>query len=447
MAVAAVVAGGVYIVRTPGWLVNGGSSEIPQSLLDQLQPAPERLGDLVAAGADPLDVQAIDSTALTTALQAVIADAPGHMTIAASSLGDDALLFDYEADTPMIPASTTKLLTALASAHVVGADTRFSTSVDLDASTLTLVGGGDPYLMSTSTSYAYASTVTPATLADLASRTITALLERGITQVELAYDDTVFSGASWHDDWDLADRTWVAPVTGLAVDEGAGCPDLDSLSGCAATQFATLLKEGGIAVNGDPRPAATAGERIAEVQSMRVARIVREVLLHSDNYAAEVMLRHVAIASGKPATFAGGVEGLVAALGEIGVNTVGLSLTDGSGMSANNRITARTLVSVIEHAANDPELEMVLEGLPVSAATGTLLSRFGSDDAAIARGDVRAKTGSLNSVSTLAGYAITQDRGLVAFAVMGNDLADDRDPRPWIDQIAAAIAGCDCAVA
>ena len=123
----------------------------------------------------------------------------------------------------------------------------------------------------------------------------------------------------------------------------------------------------------------------------------------------------------------------------------GQLIVDGSGLSVNNRITPAALVKALQLSAARPELSAVLAGLPVAAATGTLGTRFADDQSAAARGLVRAKSGSLDGVSSLAGYTPSSDGALIAFAVIGNGLPTDQDIRPWFDHVAAALAGCDCA--
>ena len=73
-----------------------------------------------------------------------------------------------------------------------------------------------------------------------------------------------------------------------------------------------------------------------------------------------------------------------------------------------------------------------------------MTNRFVDARSAPARGQVRAKTGTLDQVSGLAGYTPTADGGLLAFAFLGNELPRDQDSRAWFDHVGAALAGCHC---
>ncbi len=94
----------------------------------------------------------------------------------------------------------------------------------------------------------------------------------------------------------------------------------------------------------------------------------------------------------------------------------GAAFKDGSGLNRDDRLTADLLTALLAKAADPahPELRPVLTGLPVGGFTGTLPSRY-ADGAA---GVVRAKTGTLTGVNTLAGTVVDQDGRLLAFAFL-----------------------------
>ena len=104
----------------------------------------------------------------------------------------------------------------------------------------------------------------------------------------------------------------------------------------------------------------------------------------------------------------------------------------------NNRLTTGELVAALQLAAGRDDLAAVLAGMPVAKATGTLANRFMDARSEPARGQVRAKTGTLDQVSGLAGYTPTADGTLLAFALLGNELPRDQDVRGWFDHVAAA---------
>jgi D-alanyl-D-alanine carboxypeptidase/D-alanyl-D-alanine-endopeptidase (penicillin-binding protein 4) len=92
-----------------------------------------------------------------------------------------------------------------------------------------------------------------------------------------------------------------------------------------------------------------------------------------------------------------------------------------------------------------PELRAVVTGLPVAAFSGSLESRFADADPA-GRGRVRAKTGTLTGVSSLAGIATDVDGDPLVFVLMADRIAleDTLDARAALDRLAAALGACRC---
>ncbi|MFD0529481.1 D-alanyl-D-alanine carboxypeptidase/D-alanyl-D-alanine-endopeptidase [Kitasatospora arboriphila] len=184
---------------------------------------------------------------------------------------------------------------------------------------------------------------------------------------------------------------------------------------------------------------------MAEVRSPTVPRLVERLLTTSDNTLAEAVARQVAIAAKKPASFEGASAATLQALTALAVPTAGVVLNDGSGLSSKNLIPPITLTELLARAAapDHPELRPVLTGLPVAGFTGTLVNRFGArSGAAAAAGVVRAKTGTLSGVATLAGTVVDADGRVLVFALMSR--TNGGDARGAVDRIVARIAACGC---
>lgn len=356
-----------------------------------------------------------------------------------------------------VPASTTKVVTSAAALLALGPDHTFETTVvRAGKGTIVLVGGGDPFLARGPVA---ADEEAPypvrADVADLAARTAANLRERGVRRVTLGYDASLFTGPSASPQWepDYVPDGVVSPITALWVDEGrpdtgfgrVADPALD-----AAQTFAAALAENGITVTAAPTPAtAAAGSpTIARVTSAPLAQIVERVLQTSDNEASEVLLRHVGLQAVDDASFAGGRRGVTQVLGEAGVDLTADTLYDGSGLSRRNRLTPRTLLAVLQLASSRPRLGAVLSGLPVSAFNGSLADRF-SEVPAPARGRVRAKTGTLTGVSSLAGFTTDATGHPMLFVLMADRVAkpDETDAEVALDLAAAALAICRCGAA
>ncbi|RMG48444.1 MAG: D-alanyl-D-alanine carboxypeptidase/D-alanyl-D-alanine-endopeptidase [Acidobacteria bacterium] len=167
-----------------------------------------------------------------------------------------------------------------------------------------------------------------------------------------------------------------------------------------------------------------------------LATVIRALLKHSLNGAAETVLRGLAAADGVPRASTGdGLLRLRECLAAWKVPLRGLELRDGSGLAPSDRLTADALVSVLlrawERPAWGPEL---LVALPRAGEDGSLAGRLGG-----LRGRLRAKTGSLRGVAALAGYAWTRGGRPVAFAVLVNGAADRPAPTGVADRLARAI--------
>ncbi|MFD8820144.1 D-alanyl-D-alanine carboxypeptidase, partial [Streptomyces sp. NPDC059627] len=140
-----------------------------------------------------------------------------------------------------------------------------------------------------------------------------------------------------------------------------------------------------------------------------------------------------------PATSDGGAAALDAQLTELGLPMTGASFHDGSGLNRDDRLTANLLTALLVKAADAgrPGLRAVLTGLPVAHFTGTLTGRY-TDGAA---GVVRAKTGTLTGVNTLAGTVVDKDGRLLAFAFLTSNTTNPVEAQAALDKTATALAG------
>lgn len=399
---------------------------------------------------------------ITAALGAVLSDPAlgpavgGAVSSVSDPPGSGNLLFDLNAATPRTPASTAKVLTAVAALAALGPDTRFTTSVELvGPGQLVLVGGGDPALSQRPAgdpSWSYPST----SLEALARQTANALRGAGVTSVTLAYRADLFVGPDESPDWEsgYVSSGQVGPVTALAIDGGREQPGLALRSpdpaAYAALKFAQLVGSFGVTVQGVPAvaPLRAPAPQLAALSSPTVAELVAQMLLRSDNDVAEVLAHHVAAAEGEEASFAGARRAVPAVLARLGVPVVGLVLADGSGLSRQSLVAPATLVGALELAGSDehPELRPVLTALPVAGLTGTLDDRFSDPESTRQVGDVRAKTGFLTGVVALAGYVVDEEGRPLAFAIMADEVERDatQDAQRAVDRLAAALAGCGC---
>ncbi|MEU4150964.1 D-alanyl-D-alanine carboxypeptidase/D-alanyl-D-alanine-endopeptidase [Streptomyces sp. NPDC026659] len=389
---------------------------------------PAKGGKPLAEVLDPL----LDAPALSAGHAAAVVD-----------LSTGERLYGADSDKSLTPASTTKIATAVAVLSALGPDHRLTTRTALEPDTreLVLVGGGDPTLTAHKTPGEWAS------LRTLARDTAVALGKRGIHKITLSYDTTLFSGPALHP---IGVNDNLAPVTALTADEGrtdgsdhGPVTRVADPAAEAAHAFAGFLKDAGITAT-PPGPSKATGraQTLATVASPPLSDLVERMLTNSDNDIAEALARQTALASGRPGSFAGGAQAIAARLTKLGLPMKGAAFHDGSGLNRDDRLTADLLTSLLAKAADParPGLRPVLTGLPVGGFTGTLAERY-TDGAA---GVVRAKTGTLTGVNTLAGTVVDARGRLLSFAFLASDTTNPEAAQSALDRTASALSACGC---
>jgi D-alanyl-D-alanine carboxypeptidase/D-alanyl-D-alanine-endopeptidase (penicillin-binding protein 4) len=359
-------------------------------------------------------------------------------------------LFSSHAEQPAVPASTTKLATSVAVLASVGPDHRITTSAVRNGNSVILVGGGDLTLTTSPNRTAYPR---PASLTDLAKQTATALKAAGVRRVKIDYDVSAFQGSRTGPGWkpNYFSEGDVAPVSALELDEGRVAPGVPGRvsdpPSVAALAFARLLSRQGVSAHlGTLRTAPKGAQRLGAVQSAPISALVEELLTNSDNDVAEAMARQVAMKLGRPPSFEGGAAAVHDVLARLGV-AAGINTVDGSGLSPRNRITPgglARLLAVAASSAKHPELRTVMSGMPIAGFSGTLANRYGAGTATAGRGVVRAKTGTLDGVNTLAGVVDDADGRLLTFAFMANKVQSPAAALAALDTLAGTLAGCGC---
>jgi D-alanyl-D-alanine carboxypeptidase/D-alanyl-D-alanine-endopeptidase (penicillin-binding protein 4) len=308
-----------------------------------------------------------------------------------------------------------------------------------------LVGGGDPTLSAAPagqpTRYPDAARIT-----DLAARVRASLGGARVKQVIV--DDSAFTGPGSAPGWDPVDTpsSYASLITATMVDGGRDTASAEIRSSApalaAGNALATAL--GGAEVSLGSAPAGA--KLLGQVRSAPVDLLVEQMMRSSDNVIAEVLARLVAIATHRPASFAGAAEAVRATLAGAGIE-IGAGMVDGSGLSVLDRIPAAALAGVLLKAvdAQHGRLRPLLSGLSVAGWDGTLLEegRF-SGPAAIAAGAVRAKTGTLTGVSGMAGLLTDADGRLLVFSFVADQAPSEGPSRVAVDSLAAALVRCGC---
>ncbi|WNV91753.1 D-alanyl-D-alanine carboxypeptidase/D-alanyl-D-alanine-endopeptidase [Umezawaea sp. Da 62-37] len=356
--------------------------------------------------------------------------------------------------TPLVPASTIKILAAAAALLSVDHTAQLSTKVvqgDLPG-TVVVVGGGDPTLSSQPDDV---TTVYPgaATLDDLATQ-VKANTTGPVTAVQ--FDLGRYAGEGLAPGWDPADIPGgsITPMVPFMVDGGRqdpmnpNSPRTSTPAVDAATGLAQRL--GVATATPGTAPSGTGAKVLGEVKSAPIDRLVENAMQISDNILAEALAREVAAVNGQPASFEGAAKAVKDVLTKNQFDVGGTTVVDASGMSPQNKIPAKLLGQIIEVAAkpdaSDPrtaKLRPLLTALPVAGGSGTLASRY-QTVASSGKGWVRAKTGTLTGVNSLAGAVVDTDGRLLVFAFMSNSPGSADEVRQALDVLAATLRGCGC---
>nr|WP_232789800.1 D-alanyl-D-alanine carboxypeptidase/D-alanyl-D-alanine-endopeptidase [Streptomyces jeddahensis] len=361
-------------------------------------------------------------------------------------------LYGKGAGEALTPASTTKIATAVAVLSAAGPDHRITTRTVLGpgsgkAANVVLVGGGDPTLTARKDAKGNAS------LRTLAEDTARALKAKGVDTISLRYDTSLYSGPLVHP---IGLNGNIAPVSALMADEGrlddsasGPAPRSGDPAADAARTFAKLLRDHGIKTEPSDPSSAKAPDRaeeLASVQSPTLSALVERMLTNSDNDIAEALARQTALATGHPASFDGGAKAIHEQLQKLKLPLTGARFADGSGLNRADRLSASLLTALLARAADPdhPELRPVLTGLPVAGFTGTLRNRYADVADAPGTGLVRAKTGTLTGVNTLAGTVVDTDGRLLAFAFLATGTTDPKTAQSTLDRAASALAACGC---
>ncbi|MFZ3267778.1 MAG: D-alanyl-D-alanine carboxypeptidase/D-alanyl-D-alanine-endopeptidase [Mycobacterium sp.] len=354
-------------------------------------------------------------------------------------------------DVPLQPASTNKTLTSAAALLALDREARVTTRVVAAnlPGTVVLVGGGDPTLSGAApgqdTWYHGA-----ARLSDLADQ----VRRSGVTATAVQVDTSLFSGPTMAPGWDPADIGGgdIAPIESVMLDAGRIQPATDesrrsvtpALDAGRALASALGVDPQQVTVTSHPAPAGA--RQLAAVQSAPLIDRLNEMMSVSDNVMAECIAREVAASMQRSLSFAGAVEAVTNRLNTAHIDTRSTVLQDSSGLSVDDRLSAKTLDAVVQAAAgpDQPSLRPLLDLLPIAGGSGTLSDRFLDTPANTGpAGWLRAKTGSLTATNALAGVVTDRSGRVLTFALISNDAGPTG--RTAIDAVAATLWSCGCA--
>ncbi len=422
----------------------GAAAPVTAATSNTPTPEPTRVVPVQSAAASALRTCSIDGAAKD----------PRLLTFEGSVINvtTGEVLFDRNAGTPAPPASGLKVLTSAAALVTIGPNFRMTTRVfeGSDPGSIVLVGGGDPTLSALPAGVESVYQGAPK-LSDLAAQTKAAWETNhpGDPITSVILDANYWSPSDkWDSTWERSEQTigYHSEVTALMVDGDRANPQKTTSPrstdpiGRAGSAFVAALNLGtpvtvtlGNATPGKPK--------LAEVSSQPISTLIGQMLPMSDNTLAEMIARVISKESGGGGTAASLNSIIKGALVNLGFNTTGLTIRDGSGLSASNAVPPLLMAQIMASVSTGAQgLGVIKSALPIAGKTGTLASRFTGDNA-VARGHVIAKTGWINTSRTLSGWVEASDGSVLSFAfyALGPVKADAMDA---LDTVATGLYNC-----
>ncbi len=363
------------------------------------------------------------------------------------------VLFNQDSSAPQIPASTAKILTGAALLTSVDPTDRFTTKIvkgDQEGD-IVLVGGGDVTLSARNAGVGTIYDGAPL-MSDLAAQ----VKASGIDVKRIVLDTDYWSGPDLADGWQTADirgtpgsaQGYITRMSPLMVDGDREDPANENSirtgdpTNNAGKALARFLGTPDLPMV--PGTAPEGGTVIAQVSSQPMSVLLAQALENSDNVLAEALARQVAIARGAPPSFDGASAAILEALEALKIDTIGIEMADGSGLSTKDRVPPAVMAQIMSLAVTGqpPALQNLLTGLPIAGVSGSLADRFQDDGSRAGAGWVRAKTGSLEVTYALTGYVPDVDGRILVFAFVSNGVG--AGTRPALDALAAGLRGCGC---
>lgn len=404
----------------------------------------------------------------------------GFVGLLVKSLKDDRVLYSHDADKMFIPASCLKLIVTSATLEKLGPDyklkTELLTSGKQEGDTLkgdvVLKGYGD-------------SSLDTAGLQEMADALKTAGIKRvtGDLIVDDTYFDRQRFGAGWN--WDYEPASYAGPIGALVLNQNCtsvtvkpsskgdaaqvefgppcsyfqvennvriasssgrlrvwrvrgenviilngsmGAKDdpasntltVDNPTAWIGSVFLQMMKDRGVTVDGKLKPgAAPSGAKVLNTHySKPLSSIIQTINRHSINVMAECLQKTLGAEAKGSGTAWAGISAEEEFLTKIGAPMDEVNILDGSGLSRCDMVSPKVLVTVLSYMHKSANSKVWIDSLPVAGGDGTLYLSMRKTPA---EGNLRAKTGNVGWVQTIAGYVNTKSGEPLVFALMANN--------------------------
>lgn len=333
----------------------------------------------------------------------------------------DTLVFAHNVRQCMRPASNEKLVTSIAALSSLGTDYRFRTRLYAEGSLgedsvwngrIFVRGGYDPLLDAS----------------DLRAMALDlrALGVKGIAG-SIVLDRSIKDKKQWGWGWCWDDDE--VPLDPLLLDNKA--------------QFVPGLRralhEAGIDWDGSTTEGTTpAGAKLVSERTHTLDAVLLPMMKRSDNSMAEAVFYQIAARSGQP--YAGrklAVAEINRLIRSLGLDPTHYQIADGSGLSLYNYLTPQLLGYLLRYAYREQKLyQHLLPSLPIAGEDGTLRKRMRGTPA---EGNVQAKTGTVEGVSTLSGYCTAASGNRLCFSIMNQGIRHTSTGRHFQDRVCSTL--------
>ncbi|WP_005033126.1 D-alanyl-D-alanine carboxypeptidase/D-alanyl-D-alanine-endopeptidase [Holophaga foetida] len=321
------------------------------------------------------------------------------------------LLEGHQTELSLIPASTTKVVSTYAMLKTWKPDTVLETELfgDLKEGVilgdLIVKGHGDPSLVS-----------------ERIWMLAQDLKNQGVQRIKgrIRSDQSAFDSQMYGFGWENTSSSTTPPILPLSVNfnraEGRLVQDPDAR---AVEVFTRIFREAGLVVEEGPVPAGEL-RRLAGTSSAPLRRLVQDVNKISNNFMVEMLVK--SFGEGTWPRGIGRIQGFYQSA--LGLGPDKIAITDGSGLSKENHLSARTLAIVLRAAWHDFEVgpEFVDSLKVIGGEPWALRAKYPNLNRRI-----RCKTGHLQNVVSVCGYMQRMDGQLRVFAIILNGEAYDYD--------------------
>lgn len=331
-------------------------------------------------------------------------------------LDADSAIYRFNERQLLRPASTMKILTAVAAIDRLGGSHRFKTELcytgKIENATLTgnlyCVGGFDPRF-NTDDMHAFIES-----LRKMGIDTI-----RGGLYADKSMKDSALLGSGWC--WD--DNN---PVLSPLI---YGRRDVFMDKFVQELNDAGIVIEAFTATGNTPQEAITICSRFHTID-----QILMRMMKESDNLYAEAMFYQMAAATGnKQATGKNAASVVNRLIDKLGLRSADYRIADGSGLSLYNYVSAELEIQMLRYAYRNANIYLYLyPSLPVAGVDGTLKSRMKN---VFTLGNVRAKTGTLAGIISLAGYCTASNGHRLCFVIINQGIMRGRNARNFQDKV------------